>query len=273
MEIPWGVMTENTRNFRRLMRFVPTGIRDYDKGNPVPDVLVLALKRFFDIPDNAELPVSSSRLNIGPFAFPIERDGLTYVRMQTTNRRIVEMYASLNPVSDSLTFFPASANRADDTAAIRAAWLAHKDKIVFIDWNGARGYQYPTRAEMYFNIVSSFFNRSFVRVHNEWNILLVTTLVILLSVVSYTIRNGFMIFLSLGLTVAALAISAWLFNSHNVLFEPIYVIVPILLCGFVLPIAKIAGEKRIAEERLKSLEEENRRLLKLQRSTPPETHF
>lgn len=273
VEIPWGVMTENTKSFSRLTRFVPTGIRDFDSGDPVPDVIVLALKRYFDIPDNAELPVSSSRLHIGPYAFAIERDGLSYVRLRFTNRRMVEMYASLNLVSDSLTYFPSSANRADDTAAVRSAWRAHKGKIVIIDWNGAGGYRYPTRAWTYANIVNSFFNRSFVRVHNEWNVLLVTTLVILLSVVSYTVRNGLMVFLSLVLAVAAVAISAWLFNSHNVLFEPIYVIVPILMCGSILPIAKIAGEKRIAEERVKSLEEENRRLLELQRSAPSGIHF
>jgi hypothetical protein len=273
LEIPWGAITENTKSFGALTRFVPAGIRDYDTGDPVPDVIVVALKRYFDIPDNAELPVLSSRLQIGPYAFPLERDGLTYVRMRATDRHTAEMYASINLESDSLTYFPAYARRVNDTAAVQSAWRAHKGKIVFIDCNGAGGFRFPTHGWAYSNIVSSFFNRSFVRVHNEWNILLVTTLVILLSVVSYTVRNGLMVFLSLGLTVAALAISAWLFNSHNVLFEPVYVIVPILLCGFILPIVKLAGEKRIAEERAKSLEEENRRLRDLQRPAPPEAHF
>jgi hypothetical protein len=254
VKIPWGVMTGDTKRFSRLIRFVPTGFRDFDTGDPVPDVIVLALKRYFNIPDNMELPVSPSRLQIGPYAFQIERDGLTYLRFRFTNRRTSEMYASLDLGSDSLTYFPSYANRPDDTAKVSAAWQAHKGKIVIIDWNGAGGFRYPTPGWTYSNIVSSFFNRSFVKVHNEWNVLLVTTLVILLSVVSYTVRNGLMIFLSLVLSVAAVAISSWLFNSHDVLFEPIYVIVPILLCGFILPIAKIAGEKRIAEERAKSLE-------------------
>ncbi len=273
VDIPWGVMTENTKSFGRLTRFVPVGIRDYYKGNPVPDVIILALKRYFDIPDNAELPVSSSRLQIGSYAFPIERDGLTYVRLRMTSRRSVAMYASLDLLSDSLMYFPATASRANDTSAIRAAWQAHKGKIVFIDWSPSEGFRYPSRAWAYASIGASFFDRSFVKVHNEWNVLLVTTLVILLSVVSYAVRNGLMVFISLGLAIAALTISAWLFNSHNVLFEPVYVIVPILLCGFVLPIAKITGKKRIAEERAKSLEEENRRLRDLQRSTNPEAHF
>ncbi|MCX6132379.1 MAG: hypothetical protein NTU47_01085 [Ignavibacteriales bacterium] len=273
VEMHWGAMTEYTKDFSRLSRFVPTGIRDETTGEPVPEVIVLALKRFFDIPDNAELPVSPSRLHIGTYAFPIERDGLTYTRFRLPKRRTVEMYASLNPTSDSLMYWPAFANRANDTAAVRSAWKAHEGKIVIIDWNGSGAYRFPTHGLAYSSIVNSFFDRSFVKVHNEWNVLLITTLVILLSVVSYVLRNGFMVFLSLALSVSAAATSAWLFNSHDVLFEPIYIIVPILLCGFVLPIAKLAGERRIAEERAKSLQEENRRLLELQRSTPPGTHF
>lgn len=273
VEFPWGAMTENTKNMSRLTRFVPAGIRDYNTGDPVPDVIVLALKRYFDIPDNAEIPVSASRLHIGPYAFPIERDGLTYSRFRMTNRRMVELYASLNPLSDSLMYFPPYATRSNDTAAMHSAWQAHKGKIVIIDWNSAGNYRFPTRGWAYANLVNSFFNRSFVKVHNEWNVLLITTLVILLSVVSYTVRNGLMVFLSLVLTVAAVVISAWLFNSHDVLFEPVYIIVPILLCGSILPIVKTGGEKRIAEEKVRSLEEENRRLLELQRSTPPGTHI
>lgn len=273
VELPWGVMTEQTKNFGRLTRFVPTGIRDFDKGDPVPDIIVLALKRYFDIPDKAELPASSSRLHIGSYVFPIENDGLTYVRLRTTSRHLVELYASLDLMSDSLTYFPSGANGANDTTTVRSAMLAHRGKIVIIDWSGAGSNRYPTRGWAYANIVSSFFDRSFVKRHNEWSVLLITTLVILLSVVSYTVRNGFMVFLCLGLSVAALAISAWLFNSHNVLFEPVYIIVPILLCGFILPIVKTSGEKRIAVEKAKSLEEENRRLQEVQRSTATGTHF
>jgi hypothetical protein len=273
VEMRWGAMTEYTKGLSQLSRFVPTGIRDEATGDPVPDVIILALKRYFDIPDNAGLPVSSSRLQIGSYAFPIERDGLTYTRFRWPKRRAVEMYASLNPMSDSLMYWPSGATRANDTAAVRSAWQAHKGKIVIIDWNAAGSYRFPGLGLAYSNIVSSFFNRSFVKVHNEWNVLLVTTLVILLSVVSYTMRNGLMVFLSLVLSVAAVAISAWLFSTRNVLFEPVYIVVPILLCGFILPIVKIAGEKRIAEERAKSLEEENHRLRDLQRSSPPETRF
>ncbi|MBF8295520.1 MAG: hypothetical protein HW389_2065 [Bacteroidetes bacterium] len=272
VDVPWGVMSQYTKHLSILTRFVPTGFRDFDTGEPVPDIALLALKRYFDIPDKAETQLISSRVPIGPYAFQIERDGLSYVRYRSTQRRWIEIYPSIQPASDSVEYFPARDTKQPRGVAIDSAWQAHRGKIVFIDWSSSAGYRYPSPAIAYMRVFDALFNRSFVKVHNEWNVLLITTLVILLSVFSYTVRNGLTVFVSLVLAVASVAVSIWLFKTHDVLFEPIYIIVPILLCGFILPVVKVAGEKRLAEEKVKSLEEENRRLVELQRSTPPENH-
>lgn len=273
LNIPWGVISDYTTSYG-LIRFIPTGMRDFDSGEPVPDIRVLALKRYFDIPDNEELPVSSSVVQIGSSAFPIERDGLTYVPYRISNRDWGELYASLKPGSDSVAYFYSAVSRqTGNKPELDKAWQAYKGKIVYIDGYISGASRWPSHGWTSMLTISSFFDRSFIRVHNEWNVLLITTLVILLSVVSYTIRNGLMVFLALLLTVAAVAISTWLFVSHSILFEPIYCIVPILLCGCILPIVKLSGEKRIAEERSKSLEEENRRLQVLQKSASHGTNF
>jgi hypothetical protein len=78
------------------------------------------------------------------------------------------------------------------------------------------------------------------------------------------------VLVSFVLVAGSIFISGWLFVSYDVVFEPIYVIVPIVLCAFILPLVKMSGQKRIAEEKIRSLEEENRRLLDLQRSAPPQ---
>ncbi|TSA24338.1 hypothetical protein D4R75_01565 [bacterium] len=273
VDVPWGVMSQYTKHLSILTRFVPTGFRDFDTGEPVPDIALLAMKRYADIPDKAEVQILSSRVPIGPYAFQIERDGLSYVSYRPTQRRWIEIYPSIQPATDSLEYFPARDTKQPRGVAIDSAWQAHRGKIVFIDWSGSAGYRYPSPAIAYTRIFEALFNRSFVKLHNEWNVLLITTLVILLSVFSYTVRNGLAVFISLVLAVASVAVSIWLFKTHDVLFEPIYIIVPILLCGSILPIVKVSGEKRLAEEQIKSLEEENRRLVELQRSTTPGNHF
>jgi len=267
LDISWGAMTAAPRDFSFLIPFVPTGYRDDDSGSPVPDVGVLAMKRFLGIPDKAELPTASSRLQLGPYAIPIEHDGLCYTKFQWTSSDWMDLSATYPAGKDSLQFFPTSVYGWTNKAAIDSAWQAHKGKIVLIDWVGLSNYPYSRNAWIYAHILNSIFTRTFIRIHNEWNVLLITTLVILLSVLSYTVRNGFMIFVSLVLAVGAMAISVWLFGKHDVLFEPMYVMVPIILSGVILPIVKVVGEKRLVEEKIKSLEDENKRLSDLLR--PP----
>jgi hypothetical protein len=185
-------------------------------------------------------------------------------------KRLSEISASLNLATDSLEYYPTWDESRKATITPEEAWPNHKGSIVMIEWDGDRRFQFVYYGWTYLQIFGSVFNGSFLTVHNEWNVLLITTLVVLLSVFSYTFRNSLTVFISFVLAVAAIVISGWLFISHSVLFEPIYIMVPIVLCGLILPLVKISGEKRIAEETIKSLEEENRRLLDLQRSAPPQ---
>jgi hypothetical protein len=270
LKVPWGVMSPAIKEMGPLVRFVPVGFREHDTGEPVADVATVALKRYVGIPDGEELPLVRSRYLAGPLGIQIGQDGVSYVRVAYSLRRQIEISVSLNFAADSLEYFPGWDESRRTVISPEQAWLNHKGNIVMIDWDGARRNQYVYYAGAYLQIFGSVFNGSFLTVHNEWNVLLITTFVVLLSVFSYTFRNGLTLFFSFVLAVAAVLISGWLFSSHNVLFEPVYIIVPIVLCGFVLPLVKMSGEKRIAEEKVKSLVEENRRLLGLRRSAPPQ---
>ena len=270
LKVPWGVMSAAIKEDSPLIRFVPVGFRENATGEPVSDVATIALKRYVGIPDDEGLPVSRSRLLVGPLGIQIGQDGVSSLRLAYNMNRQSEISVSLNIATDSLEYYPGWDASRQTTIAPEQAWLNHKGSIVMIEWDGDRRYQFVYYGWAYTQIFGSVFNESFLTVHNEWNVLLITTLVILLSVFSYTFRNSLTVFVSFVLSVTAVVISGWLFVSHNVLFEPIYVMVPIVLCGLILPLVKISGEKRIAEETIKSLEEENRRLLDLQRSTPPQ---
>ena len=271
-DVPWGVITARTLDFNPLVRLVPTGFREFNTGVPVSDVAVVALKRFFDIPDKSALPASPTRVQIGPSAFQVAKDGLSYVPASIYRENMTEINVGLMVASDSVAYYPGWRNRPYNANALQASWDAHRGKIVFIDWVGGSEYRFFSYAWIYAQVFGTYFRGSFVSVHNEWNVLLITTLVLLLSVLSYTVRNGLMMLISFLLIVGSVVLSIWLFDHHDILFDPVYVMVPILLCGTILPIVKVAGEKRLAEERIKSLEEENSRLLDLQRSTQADTH-
>lgn len=266
-KVSWGVMTPDIGARSPLLRFVPVGFRESDAGEPVLDVATIALKRYFDIPEAEELPLLRSRYVVGPKSIQVGQDGVSLMRFTYRPVRFSELSAAFKFDTDSIQYFPDRDPYSGNKRALEDAWLAHKGKIVMIDWYGIR--PSPSISNLYLWVFADVFGQSFVTVHNEWNVLLITSLVVLLSVFSYTVRNGLMVFVSLVLSVTAIAVSILLFERYDVLFQPIYVVVPIVLCAIILPIVKVSGEKRIAEGRIKSLEEENRRLLDLQRSVSP----
>jgi hypothetical protein len=47
--------------------------------------------------------------------------------------------------------------------------------------------------------------------------------------------------------IATVIVSGWLFLQLDVISEPLSIVLPIVLCGCILPIVKLAGEKCIAE--------------------------
>ncbi len=269
LKVPWGVMSPVAKEYSPLIRFVPVGFRENETGEPVSDVAIIALKRYLGVPDGDALPLSLSRLLVGPLVIQIGQDGVSSLRVAYTLRRQTEISGALNAGADSLDYSTAWDEARRATITPEEAWHNHKGCIVMIDWDGARRSQNVYYSGAYLQIFGSAFNGSFLTVHNEWNVLLITTLVVVLSVFSYTFRNSLTVLISVVLVVGAVLISGWLFVRYNVLFEPIYIIVPIVLSGLILPLVKISGEKRLLEDKIKSLEEENQRLLDLQRSTPP----
>lgn len=272
-EIPWGVISAHSEFTSPIVRFMPTGFREAKTGAPVPDVSVLALRRYFDIPDDADIQPYASRLQIGPFAIPLAKDGISYLRQAFRAKTQSFVVASFDYVADSIRYFADWNSASPAKEPLEKLWARHQGKIVMLDWYGIRPPPYQSYAWLYMQVFGSVLQRSFLSVHSEWNVLLITTLVILLSVFSYTMRNGLTVLLAFALLVATVVVSVWLFDTHNVIFDPIYVLVPIVLCGLVLPIVKTSGEKKIAEAAIKSLEEENRRLLDLQHRSTHDPHF
>ena len=268
-KISWGVMTADIGSHSPLLRFAPVGFREFNSGEPVSDVATIALKRYFDIPEAEELPLLRSHYVVGPKSIQVGQDGVSLLRFTYRPAHFSELSAAFNFNSDSIQYFPEQDPYSGNKRTLEEAWRGHKGKIVMIDWYGISPSLSMSNGWLYLQVFADVFGQSFVTVHNEWNMLLITSLVVLLSVFSYVVRNGLMVFVSFLLSAATIAVSIWLFESYDVLFQPIYVIVPVVLSGVILPIVKVSGEKRIAEGRIKSLEEENQRLLDLQRSVSP----
>jgi len=266
IEIPWGVSSVLTDSYGLLYRIIPDAFKDLDTGELIPDVALEAVKRYAGYSDSLEIKASPSFVSFGAFTIPLERDGLAYVKGTSFPRYRGGVYAAAAVESDSLTYFPISSSGRPKEKGLDAAWGYYKGKIVVLDWSGLSQPPYANYSWSYTQIISAILSGDYVKRYNDYDLLLIVVIVLLLSVLSYNLRGLITLGISFLLSLAVLALSIWLFDRYSILFDPVYVLVPIALCGIILPVVKLTEEKRMADELARGLEEEKKRLEDLVRN-------
>jgi hypothetical protein len=266
LEIPWGVSSVLTDSYGILYRIAPDAYKDFDTGNPVPDVALQAVKRYVGYPDSLEIRTSHSFVSFGAYTIPLEKDGLAYVKGLSFPRYRGGVYASALPETDSLSYFPMAWSGTPREKNLDAAWEYYKGKIAILDWSGLSQLSYANYSWTYAQIISAILGGNYVKRYNDYDLLLIIFTVVLLSVLSYNLRGLLTLGISLLLGLGVLVLSIWLYDQYSVLFDPLYVLVPLVLCGIILPVVKLAEEKRMAEELAASHEEEKKRLEELVRN-------
>ncbi|MBM4160282.1 MAG: hypothetical protein FJ217_04190 [Ignavibacteria bacterium] len=266
VDMVWGISSIRSEPFGVLYRFVPNEYRDFDSGALVPDVSLQALKRYLGLGDSFEIHHTPFYEFFDTYRIPLESDGFAYVKYSFNPSDDGSIYAFVQPETDSLAFFPIRRSGAGVRINLDSAWAFYRDKIVILDWGALSQYQSPSLGWGYVQIIGAILTRSFVDRYNEYDLFFIMLAVVFLSVISFNYRGMVTLLLSLVLSLGIIALSLWLFDHHSILFDPVYILVPILLCAIVLPIVKLAEEKRMLLEQIRSLEEEKRRLEELRNS-------
>lgn len=248
VSIPWGVLSMYTEPFAALYRFVPSQFRDFDTGEPVPDIALQALKRYLGYPDSLEIRHTPYYDSLGPHTIPLERDGFAYVKHSFHSSFDGGVFASLLPETDSLIFFPTRWSGKKEPINLDSSWAFYNGKIVVLDWGNLSQFQFPSFGLIYAQIVNAILHKNFVDRYNDYDLFFIALVVISLSVVSYHFRGIITVLVSFVLGVGIVVLSIWLFDRYSILYDPVYVLVPIVLCGFILPIVRLAEEKRVLEE-------------------------
>lgn len=266
LEIPWGVSSVITDPYGLLYRIVPFAFKDLDTGEEVPDVALQAIKRYLGYPDNLEIRTSPYAVSLGSYTIPLESDGFAYVKGSSLPRYRGGVYVSALPRADSLSYFPIAWSGAPQEKSLDAAWAYYKDKIVVLDWSGLSQLPYANYSWAYSHIINAILRGEYVKRFNDYDLFFIILIVMLLSVLSYNFRGLLTLGISFLLALGVLAMSIWLYDSYSILVDPTYILVPIILCGTILPVVKLAEEKRMAEELARSSEEEKKRLEELVRN-------
>lgn len=266
IDIFWGVLSARFEMFGTVYRFVPIQYRDYDRGGPVPDASLQLLKRQFGYPDDLEIQQGSYQVRFGPHRIPLASDGYAYVKQVPLPRPVVGVDAIISPEIDSLQYTVTTFRRNEKAPSLENAWRSYKNKIVILDWSGNSPFSFPSTGQVYVQILNAIVTNSFVTRMDEWNLLLVFLAVAIMAGLGYATRGWVLFVGSILLSAGLIWFTRWLLDQHNILMEPTYILLPLLLSGVILPVVKLSGEKKIAEETVGELREELKRLEGLQRN-------
>ncbi|MEX1275315.1 MAG: hypothetical protein WEE20_05245 [Bacteroidota bacterium] len=260
LDLFWGVLSARYEMFGSVYRFVPTQYRDYERGGPVPDASLQLLKRHFGYPDDLEIQQGPYQVRFGSHAIPIAPDGYAYVKRAPLPRLSGGVSASISPETDSLHYSVWASGKNEKEISLETAWRGYKDKVVILDWSGMPAYIFPSSGQVYMQILNAIVTHNFVSRMDEWNLLFVLFFVAIMTGLSFVTRGWIVFVSSILFSIGVVWFSRWLLDQQSILVDPTYILFPILLCGVVLPLIKLSGEKKIAEQTVKELKEELKRL-------------
>lgn len=267
IDLFWGVLSARFEVLGTIYRFLPTQYRESNRGEPVPDASLQLLKRHFGYPDDLEIQQGSYRVRFGSHTIPLSTNGYVYVKRVPLPRPAYSVFAVVSPEIDSLQYMVSTFRRNEKNPSLEAGWKTYKNKIVILDWPGMGDdpFVFPSPGQVYQQILNAVVTNSYVTLMDEWNLLLIFLAVAIMAGLGYATRGWVLFISSILLSAGFVWFTRWLLGQHNIIMDPLYVLLPILLCGVLLPIVKLSGEKKIAEETVGELREELKRLEGLHR--------
>lgn len=265
VDLFWGALTARFEMLGSIYRFLPTQYRDYDRGTPVPDAALQLLKRHFGYADDLELPQGSSLVRFGSNSIPLAPDGYVYVKRASLPRPPDGVYVSISPETDSLQYYTMRTRQAREEPTLESAWKNYEQKIVILNWSGNQAFSFPSTGEVYMQILHAIITNAYVTRLDEWNLLVLLLAVAVMTGLSFVFRGWIVFVSSVVFSAGTVWLTRWLLHEHSILMEPTYFLFPLLLCGLILPVVKLSGEKKIAEQTVEELREELKRLEGLNR--------
>jgi hypothetical protein len=94
-------------------------------------------------------------------------------------------------------------------------------------------------------------------------------MIILAGALVFSIRTPLAVIILMIAEGLVLYLSIWLFSSHNIIYDPIYLLLSLTLCLFILPAAKVSHEKGFYMKQLELADEEIKRLEEQLQKLPP----
>ncbi|MFH0991953.1 MAG: hypothetical protein V1799_18250 [bacterium] len=261
VDFPWGVSSVKPFSRGTLLKFAPYQYREGYTGDTIPDIAVLAASRYLNSSAPLRMTVTPYEAASENLGVPLESDGYSYIQAQSAVWPMWYLYADVAAEDDSIRYAVTSKDYS-----LQTVWKLYNNKIVILSWNWMHQEgEYASFAHsMYYSaIIKAVINNEYISRYDELALIVIFLVIVIFAILFYSMRVGVGLVVAVPLFPAAILVPRWLYFQHNVLFEPLYILVAIFLSVMILPLLKIIEERRVALETIKSLEEEVRRLEQL----------
>lgn len=262
VDMDWGVSSARSNSQSTLFRFVPNQYRESMKGYTVPDVALQAVKKFASIPSNGVISRHFNTVIIGTFRVPVWDDGFAYVKASIGPYLFDPVSAFTGIAGDSLRY-EGQWIHGKERPVNDSAWSEFTGKIVVINWpfmTTGGNWKWIGYGRIYAQLIAAILTNQFVDRYNQWDLAIVFLIIILAAALVLSLRTPLAVITMIITQGLFLYISLWLFTSRSILYDPLYPLFALVLCTFVLPVAKVSHERGYYKKQLEIAEENNANL-------------
>jgi hypothetical protein len=247
----WGPLTARAAEVQDYYSFIPYGVRHFWEGQMMYDATIQAILRFHGAAES-DVQLGADEFRLGTHRIPLWGDGVAYVKgwkAFSEPRKVVNTES--NTIKTTLMY---------DGTKEKAPLEIYRGKIVVVDWYDGTGFEWPTPGRKAWYIINSIMNDNFLVRTDNWEILFITLFVCASGLLLFFFPTGRIVF-CLALSGAALLFYCrWLFDSQNIILDPLYPLFSLTVSVLIFPVIKLAHERSSLREQLKSLEAEKKRL-------------
>jgi hypothetical protein len=262
VRMSWGVSSARVNSAATLFRFVPNQYREFKKGYTVPDVAICAVRKFASIPDNGLITQHLNTVAVGSYRIPVWEDGFAYVKASIGPYLNDPIYAFVGAEKDSLTYGGQWVDGKEQPVT-DSTWAILSGKIVVISWPFMRTeaeWRWIGYGRVYAQVIAAILMNRFVHRYNEWDLALVFLIIMLACALVLSVRTPLAVISMIAAQGLILYCAVWLFESHNILYDPAYVLFALALSTLILPIVKVSHERGHYKKQFENVEEHNARL-------------
>ncbi|HLF20261.1 MAG TPA: hypothetical protein VI704_05690, partial [Bacteroidota bacterium] len=247
----WGPLTIGISEFQDYYSFIPYGVRHFYEGQMMHDATIQAILRLLGSAESG-VQLGADEFRIGTHKIPLWGDGIAFVKgWKAFSEPSKVVITESNMMTTTLTY---------DGTKEKTPLEIYRGRIVVVDWWDMTNYQWPSLGRKAWYIINSIMNDNFLKRTDDWEILLITLFIFTSAALLFFFPSGRTVFGLLLFGIGFLFFCRWLFAFQNVILDPLYPLFSLTLCMLILPVIKLADEKRVLTVERTSLLAEKKRL-------------